>query len=60
MTGDVQKATKELLAACCARHNMTLLVLETDQAHMHVLVLAPPRFGPAEIANLLKGYGARK
>ena len=59
LTGEVQKATKELIAECCERHDMTLLALETDQDHVHVCVSAPPRFSPAEIANLLKGSSSR-
>ena len=59
LTEDVQKATKELLAACCQRHDLTLLALETGQDHVQVFVSAPPRFSPAEIANRLKGYSSR-
>ena len=33
--------------------------LETDEDHIHVFVSAPPRFSPAKIANLLKGYTSR-
>ena len=58
LTGDVQKAIKELLAECCERHDLTLLALETDQDHVYVFVSAPPRFSRAEIANLLKGYSS--
>ena len=59
LTSEVEKATKELIAECCERHELTLLALETDQDHVHVFVSAPPRFSPAEIANLLKGYSSR-
>jgi putative transposase len=59
LTGEVQKATKELIAECCEHHDLTLLALETDQDHVQVFVSAPPRFAPAEIANLLKGYSSR-
>lgn len=59
LTGEVQKATKALIVECCERHGLTLLALETDQDHVHVFVSAPPRFSPAEIANLLKGYSSR-
>lgn len=38
---------------------MTLLAVETDEDHIHMLVSAPPRFSPALIANLLKGYSSR-
>lgn len=59
LTGDVQKATKELLAECCERHGLVLLALETDVDHVHLFVSAPPRLSPAQIANLLKGYSSR-
>ena len=59
LTGEVQKATKDLLNACCQRHGLALLALETDLDHVHVCVSAPPRFSPAQIANLLKGYTSR-
>ena len=59
LTGDVQKATKDLLNACCQRHGLALLALETDLDHVHLFVSAPPRFSPAQIANLLKGYTSR-
>src|ERR1051326_8406587 len=59
LTGEVQKATKDLLNACCQRHGLALLALETDLDHVHLFVSAPPRFSPADIANLLKGYASR-
>ena len=59
LTGEVQKETKRLIAQCCERQGLTLLALETDEDHIHVCVGAPPRFSPALIANLLKGYSSR-
>jgi len=59
LTGEVQKATKELLTECCERHGLTLLALETEVEHGHIVVSAPARSSPAEIANLLKGYSSR-
>ena len=59
LTGEVQAETKRLITACCERHGLTLLALETDIDHIHVFVSAPPRFSPAMIANLLKGYSSR-
>ena len=59
LTGEVQKATKELLTECCQRHGLVLLALETDLDHVHIFVSAPPRFSPADIANPLKGYTSR-
>ena len=59
LTGDIQKAAKELIAESAQRHGLTILEMETDEDHVHVFVSAPPRFSPAEIANLLKGYSSR-
>src|SRR5207247_8236935 len=59
LTGAVQKETKRLIEECCERQGLTLLTLETDEDHIHVCVSAPPRFSPALIANLLKGYSSR-
>jgi putative transposase len=59
LTGDVQKETKRLIQECCERQVLTLIALETDEDHIHVCVSAPPRFSPALIANLLKGYSSR-
>jgi putative transposase len=59
LTGEVQKEAKRLIAECCERQGLTLLALETDEDHIHVFVSAPPRFSPALIANLLKGYSSR-
>jgi len=59
LSGEVQKETKRLIQECCDRQGLTLLALETDEDHIHVFVSAPPRFSPALIANLLKGYSSR-
>ena len=59
LTGEVQKATKDLIEQCCLHHELTLLALETDLEHVHAFVSAPPRFSPANIANRLKGYRSR-
>jgi REP element-mobilizing transposase RayT len=59
LTGEVQVETKRLMTECCEKQGLTLLALETDIDHIHVFVSAPPRFSPALIANLLKGYSSR-
>jgi len=55
----VDAETRRLLRECCEKHGLTMLDLETDEDHVHVFVSAPPRFSPANIANLLKGYSSR-
>ena len=59
LTGEVQVETKRLITECCEKQGLTLLAMETDEDHIHVFVSAPPRFSPALIANLLKGYSSR-
>jgi putative transposase len=59
LTGEVQVETKRLITACCQKHGLTILAMETDEDHIHVFVSAPPRFSPTWIANLLKGYSSR-
>ena len=58
LLGDVRKETRHLLQECCDRHGITLLEAETDEDHVHAFVSAPPRFSPAKIAGLLKGYSS--
>jgi putative transposase len=59
LVGDVEAETKRLIVECCNRHKLKLLALETDIDHIHVFVSAPPRYSPANLANLLKGYTSR-
>lgn len=59
LTGEVQAETKRLISECCERHGLTLLAIETDEDHVHVFVSAPPRFSPAQITGLLKGYSSK-
>lgn len=59
LVGEVQVETKRLIQESCERHGLTLLEIETDIDHIHVFVSAPPRFSPAQIASLLKGYSSR-
>ena len=60
LTGEIQKAFKEILGDVCHKHGFVLLEAETDEDHVHVFVSAPPRYSPAMIANILKGATSRK
>ena len=51
---------KAAIEACCVQHGFTLLALETDEDHVHCFVSAPPRWAPATIVGLLKGYSSRQ
>jgi putative transposase len=56
---EVEAECKRLIVECCEKHGITILALETDIDHVHLLVSAPPRIAPAWIANLVKGYTSR-
>lgn len=60
LVGEVETACKSLIAECCDQHGFRLLALETDIDHVHCFVSAPPRWSPATIVGLLKGYTSRK
>ena len=59
LTAAIACATKALIAAACARSGLVPIAVETEVDHVHVFVSAPPRWSPAQIANLLKGYTSR-
>lgn len=59
LVGEVAGATKDLIRECCVRNGLSLISAETDVDHVHVFVSAPPRWSPAQIANVLKGYTSR-
>ena len=59
LVGKVQKELKTLIHTCADKHGFSIIAVETDIDHVHVFVSAPPRFSPAWLANLLKGYTAR-
>ncbi|KIE57707.1 transposase [Methylacidiphilum kamchatkense Kam1] len=60
LTGKVESACKRFIAECCVQHGFTLLAMEMDIDHVHCFVSAPPRWAPATIVGLLKGYTSRK
>jgi putative transposase len=59
LTGPVETATKDAIRVCCETHGFQLLALETDQDHVHCFISAEPRWSPAVIVGLLKGYSSR-
>jgi putative transposase len=56
LTGDVQKIVKETIGQYCEQNGWKLIAIETDIDHVHCFVSAPPRWSPARIVGLLKGY----
>lgn len=60
LTGEVRKVAKAAIEEACLLHGFTLLVLETDEDHVHCFVSAPPKDSPAKIVGLLKGHSSRR
>ena len=56
---DVASETKRLIAEVCAQQGVTLPWVETNLDHVHAFVSAPPRWSPAQLANLLKRYTSK-
>jgi putative transposase len=59
LVGEVQKELKNLIHECADKNGLSIIAIETDIDHVHVFLSAPPRYSPALIANLLKGYTSR-
>ena len=60
LVGEVEESAKRSIAQACDHYGFQLLALETDIDHVHVFVSAPPRWSPATVVGLLKGYSSRK
>ena len=60
LVGEVAQETERLLREVASKNDMEILALSVQPDHVHVFVSAPPRFSPAEIVNLFKGYTSRK
>ena len=58
--GEVAEETERLLREAAEKNGMEILALSVQPDHVHVFISAPPRFAPADIVNLLKGYTSRK
>lgn len=56
LTGDIQKIVKDTIQQYCEKNGWKLIAIETDIDHVHCFVSAPPRWSPARIVGLLKGY----
>ena len=59
LTVAVTKVFKAAIETSCHAHGFRLLALETDIDHLHCFVSAEPRWSPAVIVGLLKGYSSR-
>ena len=60
LIGGLEKKTKEILAECIERHKYTVLELETNRDHLHLLVEAKDKKELSAIVRTLKCVSAKE
>lgn len=60
LVGSIAEELERILRNTAKQHGIEILALSIQPDHVYLFVSAPPRFSPAEIANLFKGVSARK
>jgi len=60
LTGDIAKAVEESLRAAAQSKGWEIIALEVMPDHVHLFLSAPPKYSPAEIIKVLKGWSARR
>jgi len=60
LVGDVAVELQALLEEAAKNNGIEILSLSTQPDHIHLFVSAPPRYSPAKLVNLFKGYTAKK
>jgi len=60
LTGELRQETEEIIKAAVEEKDWTLLALEVQPDHIHLLVSAPPTVAPTEIVKAIKGVSARR
>lgn len=47
---------KEVIKKMAPYHDWLIIELESDRDHIHILLSAPPRYSPSQIAKLVKTW----
>jgi putative transposase len=58
--GDIEKRLKELLYKVAEDNNVTILTMETDEDHIHLLIECSPQNYIPDMMKALKGVTARQ
>lgn len=56
----VAEELQHLIEEIAKRNDIEIISLLIQPDHVHLFVSAPPRFSPAQLVNLFKGYTAKK
>ena len=60
LEGRIEKTIKDILAECIKRHDYTVLELETNKDHIHLLAEAKDRRELSKIVQTLKAVSAKE
>ena len=60
MSGEIAGYVKEMFERIAAEYEFTIDTMEVMEDHVHVFVEAPPRYAPAQVAQIMKSISARE
>ena len=60
LLGEVAQYVKEVFERIADEYGFWIDTMEVAEDHVHVVLEAPPRYGPARIAQMLKSISARE
>ena len=59
LVGEIAEETKKILQAIADEKGWEILALEVMPDHIHLFASAPPKYAPADIVKVFKGWSAR-
>jgi len=60
LTGEVATTAEEILRQAAEAYDIEIDAMEVMTDHVHLFLLAPPRYSPARIAQMLKSITAKE
>jgi len=60
LKGSVAEGLKEIFEGIAERYEMEIDTLEVMPDHVHSFLLAPPKYGPSRVVQILKSVSARE
>ena len=56
LVGEIAERLKQILKEIARDYHIRIIAMEVMPDHVHMLVEAPPKYAPAKIVQLFKGY----
>ena len=60
LTGEVGEVLGEILQRVAEAYDMEIDTMEVMEDHVHVFLLAPPRYSPARVIQIMKSISTRE